>query len=454
MNFFPLTSFWNLIIILCGRVNVLRKLGSFETAQAFTNELFAFNAVVVVGVSGGLKKESLNAGLLVLQKRHPLLQARIVKQKGSYYFDEGDRREIPVDVITIEENKSWQEVVEKELDLPFRQADEPLMRVTFLRSSESDTDYLILTFHHAIVDAPSAGAIVKELLTFLGQEEAVILADGEVQPYPPLQPAEHYFPKEFRGWRLALKNASYMNRQMADEALFRMRSRGRRKALIHESGHCKILPLQIPKEASDALAKHARKRRLTINSLFAAAMMKAVHKHLYNEEPQPLRHFSIANLRPYSDPPLPGDFLGGYFAMMRFTMKMDKHEGIWELARRVNDEVYRMAKRGDKFSANVLGKHMMKALFKFKSFRMGTTALSYTGSLDLDNQYGNIQVKRIHAFVSNFPLGPEFTAQARLFNGEFYWDILYLDSDMNRQKAEAIAGELDTILDAAIQNEE
>ena len=311
-----------------------------------------------------------------------------------------------------------------------------------------------MTFHHAIVDAPSAGAMVKELLTFLGQEEAVVLADGEVQSYPPLRPAEHYFPKEFRGVRLALKNLSYMNRQMGDEALFRLRSRGRRKAPIHEMGHCKILPLQIPKEASDALAKHARKRRLTINSLFAAAMLKAIHKHLYNEEPQPLRHFSIANLRPYSDPPLPGDFLGGYFAMMRFTLQMDKTEGIWQLARRVNDEVYRMAKRGDKYCANVLGVHMMKALFKFKSFRMGTSALSYTGSLDLDNQYGAIQVKRIHAFVSNFPLGPEFTAQARLFNGEFYWDILYLDSDMNRQKAEAITGELDTLLDAAISEEE
>ncbi len=433
----------------------MRKLGSFETAQAFTNELFAFNAVVVVGVSGGLKKESLKSALLVLQKRHPLLRARIVKRGGSFYFEEGDEREIPLDVISLEEKHSWQEVVERELDLPFQQADEPLLRAILSQSEEGeDGDYLILTFHHAIVDAPSAGNVVKELLTFLGRKDPDVLADEPVQPYPALKPAEHYFPAGFRGLRLAMKNFLYMNRQMGDEVLFRLRSRGRRKAPIHDSGRGKILPLQIPKEETEALAKAARKKRVTINSLFAAAMMKAIHKHLYDEQPIPLRHFSIANLRPYSDPPLPDDFLGGYFSMLRFTMQMDKHEGIWQLARRVNDEVYRMAKRGDKYCANVLGVHMMKALFKFKSFRMGTSALSYTGALDLERQYGDIKIQKVHAFVSNFPLGPEFTAQARLFNGEFYWDILYLDSDMNRQKAEAIAGEIDAILDAAIHDEE
>lgn len=434
---------------------MLRKLGSFETAQALSNELFSFNAVVVIGLKNGPDTGLLKAALVMLQKRHPLLQARIVKRGSSYYFQEGDGSEISVEEISMEHEQAWRDVVEKELDLPFRQSYEPLMRVILAKSAVGDeVDYLILTFHHAILDAPSAGNFVRELLLFLSRKNPELFVDETVQPYPPLLPAENYFPKEFRGMRLALKNFSYMNRQMWDEALFRWRSKGRRKVPIHESGHCKILPLKIPWELSDTLARHARKRRLTINSLFASAMMKAVHKHLYNEESRPIRHFSIANLRPYSDPPLPNDFLGGYFAMLRFTMQMDKHEGVWELARRVNDEVYRMAKRGDKFSANVLGVHMMKALFKFRAFRMGTTALSYTGALDLENQYGDIQVERIHAFVSNFPLGPEFTAQARLFNGEFYWDILYLDSDMNRQKAEAIAAELDIILGAAIQNQE
>jgi hypothetical protein len=46
-------------------------------------------------------------------------------------------------------------------------------------------------------------------------------------------------------------------------------------------------------------------------------------------------------------------------------------------------------------------------------------------------------------------LGPEYSALVRLFRGELWWDILYLDSDMDAAGAQTIAGEMQTILERA-----
>ncbi|MCP4155651.1 MAG: hypothetical protein GY757_48450 [bacterium] len=83
---------------------------------------------------------------------------------------------------------------------------------------------------------------------------------------------------------------------------------------------------------------------------------------------------------------------------------------------------------------------------------MGTTALSYTGALNLETYYGDIKVRGLHAFVSNFGLGPEYTAQVRIFDNCFYWDILYLDSDMDEKLAGVLAAEIEALLKEIINS--
>ena len=46
-------------------------------------------------------------------------------------------------------------------------------------------------------------------------------------------------------------------------------------------------------------------------------------------------------------------------------------------------------------------------------------------------------------------LGPEYSGLVRLFRGELWWDILYLDSDMDAAGAQLIADDMQTILEEA-----
>jgi hypothetical protein len=91
---------------------------------------------------------------------------------------------------------------------------------------------------------------------------------------------------------------------------------------------------------------------------------------------------------------------------------------------------------------------MMKMIFRLRAFRMGATALSYSGPVELPSA-GSFKVTGLHAFATNMSVGPEYSALVRLFRGELWWDILYLDSDMDAAGAQAIAHEIRTILEEA-----
>jgi len=176
--------------------------------------------------------------------------------------------------------------------------------------------------------------------------------------------------------------------------------------------------------------------------------MLSVAKYLYENQDLPMRHFTFADLRPYLKPPVSECNLGSYHSMMRLTVPVNEDQNFWDLAQQVNQQVYSASKKGQKFIQPLLSAKMMRMFIRFQKMRMGTTALSYPGVTKIEPVYGETQVKVIHGFVSNFPIGPEYSATARIFNHQLYLDSLYLDSDLDQAKAQMIANEILSILRA------
>lgn len=423
-------------------------------AQAITNENYAFNAVIILRISIGPSVEVLKRLLQVMQRRHSLLGVHIEEEKDRYYFESSGTPAIPLKVIERQNSRHWQQVVEEELNSGFDMFTGPLIRFTYLidPGSQSESE-IIITCQHSIMDAVSTANLLNEILTFCREESESSGSSEELNILEPVPSAEAFFPPAFKGIRRRVNTFLFIFRQMADEFGYRLRTGGQRKAPIHTEGNNKILPMKLSKELSSALLRCARKNRITINNLLTAAQLMAVHKHLYGSTGLPLRHINTADLRPYLNPPLDPQYFGSYFAMMLFTVKMKENNSIWELARSIGDIVYSSLKRGDKFCTNLLSYSMMRMIFKFKSFRMSSTAMSFTGPLLLDKKYGEIEVLDIHAFVSNFVLGAEYSAVVRLFDDHIYWDIMYLDSDMTHEQAVVIADEIRAILETAVKEE-
>ena len=434
-----------------------RELGKMEMAQAICNEAFVFNAVVILRMTRGPTEKTLRTLLDYLQHRYPLLGVHIHREKKRWFFEREGTPPIPLTVVSRENNNHWLRLVEEEMDRKFDLSTGPLVRFTYLTGSDRDKESeIIITVQHSIMDAVSGAYLVHEMLSFCQEIEShgSIEKLELLEPLPLLPPAEVFFPLDFQGWRRKWKTAKFLLRQIGSEFRYRLRIRGKRVAPVHPAGKNQILPMTLPKETTSALIKRAFRRRVTLNNLLNAAFMLAVHKHLFLGTPMPLRHINTVDLRPYLKPPLEPHYFGSYFAMLLSTIDIKENMGLWELAREINEITYTALKRGDKFCSHLLSYRMMRMMFRFKSMRMCNTALSFTGPLMLEKTYGKLELRDVHAFPSNFPVGPEYSAVGRIFDDRLSWDILYLDCDMDENQARKIAVEISTLLETAAEEEE
>jgi Phthiocerol/phthiodiolone dimycocerosyl transferase C-terminus/Condensation domain len=440
-------------------VPMRRELGIFETAATFTNRHARFVVAVALRLEGGPSPERLGAALAVLQRRHPLLGVRIVERAGRFWFESEGTPPIPLRLAERAGEEGWIGVVEGELNRRFDPTAGPLLRCTYLTPPGPTTGdrrcEIVLTFHHAVMDAASGATLLGELLRLCDPagdprpDEAA--AVGPASAAPP--PVERLFPPAWRGPRRRWRLAGFLARQLADELAYRFRTRGRPRASIPRETRCRILPVELPAAPTSGLTQATRRRRVTVNAALVAALLMATGKHLYGDGAAALRYFTVADLRPYLAPPVTAEALGAYIAMLRYTARLRPGAGFWELAGAVSRQVAAGARRGDKFAAVWMSEWVMRTLFRRGSERMATAAVSYSGVTRLESRYGAIGVRGMHGFVSNFGLGPEYTAQARIFDGRLQLDVVYLDADMDRPRAQAIAGEIVDILHTAAESE-
>ncbi len=425
-----------------------RLLAGIEHGLAFSNDFAPFNVVCVVKIEGGIQPERLRKALDSIQKRHPILRAALISEKKSYYFAWGNVGPIPLNLQLRKSSDDWIAATEAELDKRIDVAAGPLFRCVYLQNPDQPAgeSELLLTFHHAILDATSGQPLLRELLHSCAGDrpagESEVATEGELS-------AVALFPRKLTGIGFARATAGYMARQMGDEMAYKWRSRKCRKPPIAKSAHNKVLALRLSKPLTDSLVRATRRSRVTMNSILGTALLLATKRHLYPSVDTPLRHITFADLRPYLRQSVPEEALACHMGMCRLTFQMSDHSDFWKIARGVNDGVYQSNHRGERFLANALSPGMMKMIVAMKSMRMGATALSYAGPMAVDLEYGSIHVRGLHAFTANLTIGPECSALARYFLGEIWLDLLYIDTDMDSAMAQRIAEEMRQILTEA-----
>jgi hypothetical protein len=426
-----------------------RRLGAFESALSLTYEQAPLNATVVLQLDGAPPASVVRGALGTLQRRHPLLAVRLVGKPGRYRFEGGTVPPVPVEVTARDGDDHWRVVAEEELGRDVDRARGPLARCRLLRDAAPARGELLLTFHHSIMDATSALHLCEELLGLCAEPVAEsVEKSADPAPRAPLPPAEALFPAPFRGLRRWPRVAGFALRQLADEIVCRWRSR-RRRVTIPASARCRILPLSLSVEATTALVRRMRRQRSTLHSVLAAALFLATGERLFDGGSFPLRCLTFADLRPYLHPPVPAGDLGACFAMMRFRGPAPGGRGLWEVAGEIQRRVHTATRRGDKYLASLTSFATMRGLIGLGSARMAEVALSYTGPARIERRYGEIELRGLHAFVSNFPLGPEYTSLVRLFDRRLWWDVLYLDGDLDRDEARRIGERIVELLEAA-----
>jgi len=421
---------------------MIRKLGIFEQALLISDQHAPFNVVSVLQLEHPPMPVIIENALVVLQKRHPLMQASIKAGK----FERLTSHEFSFKVIEQQGDFNWLDVVKQEMNTRL-DITKGLFTGNYFFNNNKAT--LILTFHHAIMDAASGMNLIRELLKICAES----IRSDEMPPLATLEVApavEKHFPRSFQGLPGLAKVIQYAITQMADEAHYQWRARGKRIPSIKLGGQGFPLTTSLPESLVDELSKRCRNEQVTFNSLLNATLLLATNRWLYSGIFTPMRTFSFVDLRPYTLPPTSVVHLANYISMLRFTEEVSAQSHLWVVTKSLHKKIYRALKRGDKFSASRMSKTMLKMFTSMKKMRMGSTALNYGGRVPLDAQYGEIKVAGLHAFLSSYDLGPEVSAQALLFNDELVLDFMFLETDMDQETAEKIMGEVKAILEGAV----
>jgi len=159
---------------------LVRPLGSGERFFHLYSLAFPVHFCLVAQIEGELDSAKLAAALDQVRRRHPALRVCIVDdaetEPAFYRIDHS----IELHAALAETASDWRWVVERELSLPFSAFPGPLMRATALWASDGAS--IVLTFHHAIMDALSGTRILHDVMRALAGESLEVL--------PPLPPVE------------------------------------------------------------------------------------------------------------------------------------------------------------------------------------------------------------------------------------------------------------------------
>jgi hypothetical protein len=159
---------------------LVRPLGYCERFFYLYSLAFPVHFCLVAQIEGAFDSVRLAAALEQVRNRHSALRVCIVDDAETGLAFHRTDNPIALHAAPAETAADWRRVVERELSLPFNTFPGPLMRATALWASDGTS--IVLTFHHAIVDALSGTRILQDVMRALAGQSLEVL--------PPLPPVE------------------------------------------------------------------------------------------------------------------------------------------------------------------------------------------------------------------------------------------------------------------------
>jgi hypothetical protein len=428
-----------------------RELGSIEQASALMDQFSPLTITFILHLMDAPPPEVLRQALNIIQKRHPLLGMQLVQQKRRYYLQAiKDPPPIPLQVVARHNDEQWRIMAETDLNNRIDVSKAPLVKCSYIYDDGKNTrSELIFTSSHLIIDGVSGQKFLQELLALCATIQTGKTPETG-SPWPPLPSLEGLYPPRYQGLARLRHLIPFILRQMGEEIRYRRKLGRKQRPPTTVRSQNRIITMQLSEEVTTRLVKSAGQKHVTLNSALNAALVLAVNKHCYARQNLPMRSFMFISLRPFLEPPLSTHQLGLYFSMIQHITHIGADKDFWTLAAEFHHSIHRALQQGDIFMASLMNKQLIRFLTTFKSVRMGMTALSYVGRIEVEQSFGVTRLLGFDGFVANNVLGPEYVGTAHIMYGKLRWSMQYLDSDMDHTTAQAIADEIRDILERVI----
>lgn len=274
------------------------------------------NAFTCARIRGPLDEAMLRRSLERLQRRHPLLGARVIRKQDVLTFTTEAVPPIPLRLTSDDgSGQSFLKVITEELVTPLDRTNGPLARFTLVRHPAGERAELILTVDHTIADGTACLQAIRDLLT---SDQA-----AESEPAIPPLPITHLIPAS-----------------LIDAGLPPVPSRDAPPPLastfsVSTTGF-KLVPAQLAREPMQALVQHCRQRGVTVHAAVCVAFGEAFAA-LFGKKTKVTLSCPVS-LRPRLDPSVREAF-NCSIGFTRFHVDVSSESAFWEQAHAVRQQL-------------------------------------------------------------------------------------------------------------------
>jgi hypothetical protein len=280
-------------------------------------------------------EEELAGALAAIQRRHPLLRARVDVVDGEYAFVKADG-DIPIVVRPLARSEA---VPIAELHvLPFFEAPHPLVRCLSFPVAGEDRSVVVIVMHHVFLDGSSGMNLMRQFCRALEGGEAALTPSDEVPP------ALHSrFPPDLASPRgavgvLGAVRTEREGQPPPDVLGFHDR--------VVPAVHSRHDLLVVRGDRLDELLARAKAAGATVTGWIDAAFLQSAAALFDDDEPHWICLASATDLRPRVEPPLPYDDMQLAIGMV-CTPYLVSEATRDTLARTIGEQIGREVARGE-----------------------------------------------------------------------------------------------------------
>lgn len=368
----------------------------------------AVNAVVAAKIKGSIDLENLQAALLKVQARHPLLNVNVWEDETGipYFVTNENIGQIPIRISNRYSNEDWEKQTIAECLMPFDAKNDALMRVVYLKSPVASD--LIMVCHHCICDGRGILNLLDEILRLLAEPKT------DIGTYNAFSSLYDFVPDQVRQSKKNLFLV-FLVKKLSGLMLLAVSSKKEIKRVKPYLLHWKI-----NKEESAVILNKCKKEGVSLHAVLSVIFLKAFDKVETIKSYKKL--YCAVDMRKFV-PEIKNDMLFAFPAMIGSELKGGCNIGFWDQARLFKEELLLKIKKTNVYRIFLLDEGLsafLPQLAKYAKVDAGAHDFTFSnmGYATIQENYGPVEVEVIYSPVTIFPFGNPSTLFASAFRGQ------------------------------------
>jgi hypothetical protein len=433
--------------ILAAEATLNRALTLTERVFASMADRVVMNPVVMVRCRGVLDVDQVRHAVDVVQRRHPALRVRIVRDDPPWFCDR-DVPPISLRVVDRQNDDHWREIVREELNNPL-DASGPLIRFVLVRDDRACE--LICTTDHVNADGRSGLFVLRDVLHVLEQPRLRLVPLRErtcFDDYLPTSAFDLRMPDALRGlWAERTRDANAW--------LARHRAPAAGPATQIGPAPIEFVHRRLDRGQTAALEQACRSHDNTVLSALAIASAHARITVEHADAKGVIGCITPIDIRALLQPSVGDDF--GIYAWAPTSLHpIGPRSNFWRLAQRMRKimrsyrsmpalfGMRRLLDLMELIEHTALGDNLEGAV---RGLLDGMLVVSNLGRVELPERAAGVEVEGF-GFFAMIP-NIDFVMGVQSFRGELEMNYCYSSRWMSSAAVHGIADRVETVLAAA-----